>query len=180
MARGLLKVEMRDLKEGPVELRVDCRPAAFDLSDEEFTFPEQVTGLVRYSLAGPRVLSRGMLHTAASTKCVRCLNDALVRLDAEVDSVYENDAELLKPETGTVALEERIVQYFDGDIIRPESEFREAILVELPSRPLCSPDCKGLCPHCGADLNEGPCACPKDVGDLNEWKAALKEIRLEK
>lgn len=35
----------------------------------------------------------------------------------------------------------------------------DAILTQLPLRHLCRPDCKGLCPHCGADLNDGPCDC---------------------
>ncbi len=36
---------------------------------------------------------------------------------------------------------------------------RDAIVLELPSAPLCRPDCRGLCPHCGADRNEGECDC---------------------
>ncbi len=41
---------------------------------------------------------------------------------------------------------------------------RDAVLLELPLAPLCRPDCKGLCPWCGTDLNERPCGCvaPKD------------------
>jgi len=35
----------------------------------------------------------------------------------------------------------------------------EAIREELPMKPLCRPDCRGLCPHCGRNLNEGPCGC---------------------
>jgi uncharacterized protein len=36
---------------------------------------------------------------------------------------------------------------------------RDAIVLELPAAPLCRPDCLGLCPHCGADRNEGECTC---------------------
>ena len=46
-------------------------------------------------------------------------------------------------------------------------ELRECIILSFPSNPLCSEDCKGLCPHCGADLNKGPCHCrPTEGGDL--------------
>lgn len=38
---------------------------------------------------------------------------------------------------------------------------REDVLLDLPSKFLCSPDCKGLCPKCGKNLNEGPCGCTK-------------------
>jgi uncharacterized protein len=41
---------------------------------------------------------------------------------------------------------------------------RDALLLELPLAPLCREDCRGLCAHCGADLNDGPCDCapPRD------------------
>lgn len=58
----------------------------------------------------------------------------------------------------------------DEYIVVPEERLdldellREDILLDLPSKFLCSEDCKGLCPRCGKDLNEGPCGCePKEV-----------------
>ena len=40
---------------------------------------------------------------------------------------------------------------------------REAFILDMDTKTLCSEDCKGLCPHCGADLNLGPCSCKKEV-----------------
>jgi uncharacterized protein len=53
---------------------------------------------------------------------------------------------------------------------------REALALDLPLAPLCSPDCRGLCPSCGADLNAGPCGCAPAGGDPR-W-AALDALRL--
>jgi uncharacterized protein len=47
---------------------------------------------------------------------------------------------------------------------------REAILLDLPLAPLCRADCAGLCPICGADLNEGTCSCVPEVADPR-WAA---------
>jgi uncharacterized protein len=47
----------------------------------------------------------------------------------------------------------------DDDTIDLGPLMRDAIVLELPATPLCRPDCRGLCPHCGADLNEGACDC---------------------
>ena len=52
-----------------------------------------------------------------------------------------------------------------------------ALLVALPLKPLCREDCAGLCPQCGANLNEGPCGCEPDTED-DRW-AALRELKLE-
>ena len=46
-----------------------------------------------------------------------------------------------------------------------EELLREDILLELPSKYLCSPDCKGLCPKCGKNLNEGDCGCEAEEID---------------
>jgi len=62
-----------------------------------------------------------------------------------------------------------------GDHIDLEPMAREAVVLGLPLAPLCRPDCKGLCPSCGADLNQGPCGCPPAAADPR-W-AALDALR---
>ncbi len=64
-----------------------------------------------------------------------------------------------------------------GDFIDMEPLVREALLLDLPLAPVCSPDCKGLCPNCGADLNLGPCGCPPAASDPR-W-SALDALRQE-
>lgn len=56
-------------------------------------------------------------------------------------------------------------------------EIREAIVCAFPSHPVCKPDCKGLCPHCGVNLNSGKCSC-KPVSD-GVWQA-LSGLNLKK
>ena len=46
------------------------------------------------------------------------------------------------------------------EAIDATADVRDELLLELPGYPLCGPDCKGLCPRCGKNLNEGPCGCP--------------------
>lgn len=53
----------------------------------------------------------------------------------------------------------------------------DAIMMQLPLRHLCRPDCKGLCPHCGANLNDGPCDCENTEIDPR-W-AALAQLKDE-
>lgn len=55
-------------------------------------------------------------------------------------------------------------------------DIREEILLNLPAFPLCATGCKGLCPQCGKDLNEGPCAC-KPAAGFSPW-AALATVDL--
>lgn len=54
-------------------------------------------------------------------------------------------------------------------------DLRQSIILALPTYPVCRQDCKGLCPVCGKDLNEGPCHCKTAVAD-SRW-AALDAVR---
>ena len=61
----------------------------------------------------------------------------------------------------------------DSSQLDLDSIVREDVLLPLPIKFLCSEDCKGLCPHCGKDLNEGPCSCKKEV---DPRLAALQQL----
>ena len=56
-----------------------------------------------------------------------------------------------------------------------EDVLREQVLLALPLKVTCRPDCKGLCPHCGKNLNQEQCSCSTEIEDPR-W-AALKEVR---
>ncbi len=57
---------------------------------------------------------------------------------------------------------DEIVLLEDGQVDAGELA-REAFILDMDTKTLCSEDCKGLCPRCGADLNLGPCSCKKEV-----------------
>jgi uncharacterized protein len=52
------------------------------------------------------------------------------------------------------------------------------LLLELPVKVLCAASCKGICPTCGADLNEGECACEAETGDPR--LAPLRGLKIDK
>lgn len=127
-----------------------------ELEQDKLVRPE---GPVSYDLhaekVGHELLVRGRLAVPLSVECSRCADFFSTKL--EVSSFLR--AYAVPEGTETVDL--------TGDI-------REDILLNLPVSPLCSPGCKGLCPQCGKNLNQGPCSCkPKpDVGGT--WSALDK------
>ncbi|MGH9063591.1 MAG: YceD family protein [Acidimicrobiales bacterium] len=98
--------------------------------------------------AQPGVLARGTVTAPWVGECRRCLGPASGEVRAEVGELF---AERGDPET-TYPL--------SGEHLDLEPLARDAVLLGLPLAPLCRPHCRGLCPRCGADRNEGPCACP--------------------
>ena len=179
-----LTLPVERLREGPMELEVDLRPDAIDLIDEEYKFTGRVTGRVVFQMVGNDVLGRGALQAHAQSVCGRCLAPARLTLSAKVEELWmhnepeeEVDREYLD--------EDPLTRSYKGDEIELDEALRELIMAELPERPLCRPDCKGLCPGCGADLNNEPCHCDAEqkqaaaAEKLPEWKQALKKLRLD-
>ena len=86
--------------------------------------------------------------------CSRCLSPVSVDRNETLSEVYGTEAEL--PED---------VLPYNGEYIDLTETIRETLILSEPMRVLCRPDCKGLCPQCGANLNDGPCSCPTDKID---------------
>ena len=93
------------------------------------------------------LLASGTIAAPWRAECQRCLGPAAGRIDFGFRELFER-----QPREGE--------SYRLGhDSIDLEPLVREAVLLELPLVPLCTPDCAGLCPTCGADLNQGACGC---------------------
>ena len=57
------------------------------------------------------------------------------------------------------------VVVLDEEVLETKPILIEQLQLNIPMKPLCRPDCAGLCPTCGADLNLGPCGCPTGGSD---------------
>ena len=125
-------------------------------------------GLIRATRTPQGILLQSDLIVHTYLECVRCLTDFETALDVDFTELYAfsqryvTDAGLLMPESGVIDL---------------SPVLREYILLEIPISPLCRPDCKGLCPICGNNLNEDTCIHDDDTGDprLASLKALLDQ-----
>jgi uncharacterized protein len=111
------------------------------------------------------VLVTGVATVAISGECVRCLAAIVDRLEIDVQELF------VYP--GSEAGEDEVGR-LDGDLIDLEPLLRDAVVLELPFQPLCTPNCAGLCPECGANLNDQP-EHSHDVAPDPRW-AALRRV----
>lgn len=131
---------------------------SMDLSDVEFNGyfpvaePVEVEGLVRNE-AGVLVLSL-TARTTLNSVCDRCAKEFRNPKPVDFSCVLAEEKEDEENED-IVLLEEGTVD--------AEDLARTAFILGMDTKTLCSEDCKGLCPRCGADLNLGPCSCKKEV-----------------
>ncbi|MDR2850516.1 MAG: DUF177 domain-containing protein [Desulfovibrio sp.] len=104
-------------------------------------------------------LVRGTLTGEITVPCSRCAEDALVAVNAD----FENFEEF--SDAGTVESESRIVYENAVPYLDMGAVCWEEFVLALPVTPLCSVNCKGLCPTCGVNLNTETCSCRSDDGD---------------
>ncbi len=178
-----LRVSVSELHNGPHRLAMEVPAAALDLTDREFRFADPVTVDVELTRGDARkVYMRGTVSVAAAADCARCTADAALTVNGRVAVMYENNPELLSIERQAFGDPDGAIAYFDGEQILTADALREALMVELPERVYCRPDCKGLCHVCGANLNDAPCKCSRDkkndITENSNWKDALNAIKL--
>lgn len=121
----------------------------------------EVEGRAEHEGSGLHVT--GTVRGRLGLTCSRCLAPFEVSVDGRFDVTYSK----VVPVEDEVELEGRelTVCHLEGDTVDLSELAREEVLLEVPMAPLCRPDCKGLCPRCGADLNQGPCDCPAGAPD---------------
>lgn len=128
---------------------------------------EKITGDVTFTNTGSNIVARGKFKTVVEATCSRCLNPFRMEVEApikeELPLVYRG------PETPLGVDEEELPEdekepLFVDNVFDLEELLRQQMVIAVPIKPLCSEECKGLCPNCGKNLNEGPCDCPPASG----------------
>ena len=114
---------------------------------------------VRATLIDPTLLLQGEVECRAAGPCDRCLCDTEIDLGGSIDLVLEPRRLPEDWEVDDEDVENAGFEFYDGREADLEPYVREFLSLGIPMNVVCSDDCKGLCPDCGKNLNEGPCGC---------------------
>ncbi len=169
----MLKVDLGQLRrEGGVlvEVRVPSDDALWH--DSELAWAGDVDVRLSVSLAGTgEIVARGRVEGVLDQECRRCLSPVRTGFAEDLTMVFVAGPELEGGEGGDA---------YAFDAGAPELDLSEAVREEtiLAVNPyvVCDPECRGLCPRCGTNLNEGECECTAEEADPR-WEAlrALKD-----
>lgn len=121
-----------------------------------------------------RVRLAGRVATVLEVACSRCLEPFAFAVDSAFDLRYAPLAAAGGAEEIEIAGDELSVAFYDGESIDLAQLVQEQFYLALPMKPLCRVDCRGLCPSCGANRNEGGCAC--ELGWADPRLAALRRL----
>lgn len=135
-------------------------PAVRVADDLDLAF---MRGPLRLSRTKEGILVQGQLEVGVEDECYRCLEPVLSTVPITLEELYSSP-----PSHGS--------EFGIGDdaILDLAPLVRAEVLIATAGGVLCRPDCKGLCPECGANLNQAPCHCADDMVDPR--LAKLKEL----
>ena len=155
-------LDLPTLRAGASGLQLEAEAHEVGLPDSEWS--GLVTGDCTVERSGDRINVRGQLRAVAWLECVRCLKGFEHPLRAPLE-VFADRAGTSRRRAEEAELErDDYMRFHDGKHLDLREDARESLLLELPMTPRCREACLGLCPACGADRNEGPCACSTPPG----------------
>lgn len=130
---------------------------AFEIGGRSFRLRDGLSYDVALTNTGDGILATGIVRGSVETACDRCLEPTAFDVAGEVSCYY-----LREEPTDEVADEEDfgLIDHINGTIDLSEA-IQGAVAMDIPFVVLCRDDCKGLCPVCGANLNEGDCGCDR-------------------
>lgn len=168
-------LDLNTLADDQTPLRLELSAEALGVPSDDFTVVDtlRLTGTLHREPRGEFRLT-GRVAGDVLVPCSRCAEPYLVPLDVPVDVTLRPVADLEAAEEHEIGEDDLATEFYRGDTLDLAAFVREQCYLALPMKPLCRPDCRGLCPQCGTNLNESACTC--DTTWVDPRLAALKAI----
>ncbi len=168
-----MEFKISELEKEPISFDLRFNLGAIDFGEEaEQSGPLATSGLaeVLHENRGPKeivadIRLRGHFAGDFQVPCARCIEPVPVSLESDFDLIFRPVGADAGPPERAITTGETEIGYYQKDSLLLEDVLREQVLLSLPVRTLCKPDCKGLCPHCGQNRNSQTCSCEEGQPD---------------
>jgi len=175
---NLMEFKVSELEREPIEFDLALAPGKVDLGEEarqEGNLATSGLAEVIHEHRGPKdivadIRLRGKFAGRFEVPCARCVEPVEIPLESEFDLIFRPVQADSEATERSITAPETEIGYYQGDSLLLEDVLREQVLLSLPVRTLCKPDCKGLCPRCGKNRNQEACSCETGPSDPR-WEA---------
>ncbi len=174
-----MKIKIDELSDKDLELSFSGKENVLSLALQKLPQKEarsldpRIMGNVKLIKSGKEIFLTGSVRGILHLQCSRCLAD--FDLDKEIELSL-----VLRTESGSVAEEHEILEAEGDELIIQGSEIDlgeiivNEIMLSIPMKPLCSPECPGLCPTCGEIQGSEKCKCSEEQRVDPRWEALAK------
>ena len=171
----MLRIDLAEVRAGVVETSGQIQPSDPLVTGAGIALaaPLQVSG--RFSRAGEgKYFWHARMETTLRLECRRCLSAVDLPLSQKLELLFLAEQDGVDDDVGCYPIPARATELDLRDALREE------LLLALPRFVECRPDCRGLCPRCGANLNAGPCGCASATDQRWDALRTLTQAEQEK
>lgn len=170
-----MAIKINDIPPEGLTLELSQKIDLFDLGTASTAF----TAVLNIKPTGGGIVHvSGRVQSEPELECSRCLQGFPFKIDSELSIDVSPASAMDRAAEHELTGAELETEFYQGDEIEPLAFVKEQLLISIPMVPVHSPDCKGLCPVCGTDLNKGQCKCssePEGFGPFSGLKDLLKK-----
>ena len=167
-----MKIDISDLlsiENLTAEQQCEIELPSFQSKMGEFPLVEKVPVVLHLeNQENQNLLVSGETDVTLAIPCDRCLEEVFVPMHLVIDKRYPLEENTLRES------EEEDIGCIIGNMLDVDRLVYNEILIHWPAKVLCREDCKGICKHCGTNLNEKTCTC--DQAELDPRMAAIQDI----
>lgn len=154
-----MKIQLEDIPDEGLSLDLEEK---FEVENQTLVSP--VKAHLELSKTGPEVSISGRIETELKLQCSRCLKMFSRPMDVPIQVVY-HPIEEITAERHALRDDEMETGFYTGSVIDLQDVLKEQVVLNISMKPLCDEACRGICPHCGNDLNSQECSCEKKAAD---------------
>lgn len=174
-----MKLRVDTIPEEGMDLEGDIGPEQIKLEMPNYRLIKPLHFSGHATKTEEDVYIEGVLRGEVEADCSRCLEPMKLPLDLDLNVMFVPGKKLPEGNNGTIEPESNLAFYLD-DTIDLLQELRDLLLVNLPIKPICRPDCKGLCALCGKNLNIIGCDCLESTTESPFSKLLEVKKKMEK
>ena len=158
-------LDVKELAVRKVRIQKSYPPGTLDFHSADFTQVEPLEVRATAELVEGQIRIYGTLSTRVDLVCARCLEAVSEEMSKDFDLFYRPMKTISREEEVKLKDDDTDVAFFDGEGLFLADVLAEQVNLLIPMKAICRSDCRGLCPHCGANLNSEECRCDSHTPD---------------
>ncbi len=170
-------LDVKELAVRKIRIRKSYAPGSMDYHSGEFKQAGPLEVRASAELVEGQIRITGSLQTKIELVCARCLEPVVEEVSRDFDLFYRPMKTIAKEEEVRLKEDDTEIAFFQGEGLFLADVLAEQVLLALPMKVICRGDCRGLCPHCGVNLNSEECRCESHTADPR--LAPLARLKLD-
>ncbi len=170
-------LDVKELAVRKIRIRKSYAPGSMDYHSGEFKQAGPLEVRASAELVEGQIRITGSLQTKIELVCARCLEPVVEEVSRDFDLFYRPMKTIAKEDEVHLREDDTEIAFFQGEGLFLADILAEQVLLALPMKVICRGDCRGLCPHCGVNLNSEECRCESHAADPR--LAPLARLKLD-